>query len=96
MAANTWARAKPLPPTVATPLGIEKLIPSICDLLFLIILLFLLHYCCIHYTLTHIEHFSPYIADDNHYSSAYILLKLGKEYLVIITHNTYYPHCLDP
>ena len=69
---------------------------SICDLSFLIILLFLLHYCCIHYTLVHIEHFSPYLADNNHYSAAYISLKPGTKYLVIVTHDTYYPHCLDP
>ena len=85
------------PPTVATPLGTEKLIPSICDLSFLIILfVFFLYYCCIHYTFAHIEHFSPFLADNNQYFAAYVSLKPGMKYLVIITHDTYYPRCLDP
>ena len=37
------ARVTPSPPTVATLLGIEKLIPSVCNLSSLIILLFTLH-----------------------------------------------------
>ena len=69
---------------------------SICDLSFLIILLFLLHYCFIHYTFAHIEHFSPFLADNCQYSAAYVSLKPGMEYLVIVTHDTYYPRCLDP
>ena len=81
---------------MATPLGTRKTDSSIFDLSFLIILWFLLHYYSIHYTLAHIEHFSPKLTDNDYYSSAYVSLKPSKEYFVIITHDTYYPRCLDP
>ena len=58
---------------------------SICDLSFLIILLFLLHYYCIHYTFAHIEHFSPFLADNSQYYAPYVSLKPGMKYSIIVT-----------
>ena len=91
------APIKPPPPTVTTPLGIEKLIPSVYNLSSLIILLFLLHmylhslHLCTHCTLQ--SRINPTII--------FALLstfhsKLVVEYSIIITTVRTYPCRTDP
>ena len=50
----------------------------------------------IHYTFAHIEHFSPFLPNNDQYFAPYISLKPGTGYLIIITPVRTYPRRTDP
>ena len=74
---NTWARARTPLSTVATPLGIEKLIPVFYNLSSLIILLFPLHYLHSLHLFHTLSTSVPNKPDNNRFFTAYVSFKPG-------------------